>query len=465
MSKADVKRAIKIEAARRNFYQYCRTLYPDFYKKDRKYLKYLCDTLEDFINDPNKKTLFLSMPPQMGKSFSVCNLENYLLGKNPRWRIITASFNETVSTKISKNVRNVMQAEKADEEAIIYSDIFNTTIKKGSSAAKMWQTTQSNIVNYLATSPSGTVTSFGAELMIIDDIVKDAYVALNEKALDDIWDWFVDTMLSRLVGPRKLIMIGTRWSKRDLIGRWKRELDEIGEEYVEIKLKAYDEATDTMLCEELFPRAEYERKKRVQSEEIFQANYNQEPIDLKNALYTRPFKLYTTEELEKISTKGTIISYTDTADEGDDYLASFIALAYDRKLYVLDIIYTKASMEVTEPLLASKIHEHQSTFNEIESNNGGRGFARNVKRILEQELNNYYCTIHWFFQKKRKMSRINVNSARVQETVYFPVDWATKWKQAAEDILTFKTIGNKNDDIADSLTGLVELAQYKGLID
>ena len=63
-----------------------------------------------------------------------------------------------------------------------------------------------------ATSPSGSATGYGCNLMIIDDIIKDAATAFNEKVLKKHWDWFRDTMLSRLEGDRvidrKIIIIG-----------------------------------------------------------------------------------------------------------------------------------------------------------------------------------------------------------------------------------------------------------------
>ncbi len=73
--------------------------------------------------------------------------------------------------------------------------------------------------NYLATSPTGTATGFGCSLLIIDDLIKNAEEAYNENKLSSHWDWFTKTMLSRLEGKRKQIIIMTRWSSGDLAGR------------------------------------------------------------------------------------------------------------------------------------------------------------------------------------------------------------------------------------------------------
>ena len=77
--------------------------------------------------------------------------------------------------------------------------------------------------NYLATSATGTATGtatgFGCSLMIIDDLIKNAEESYNENILEKHWDWFTNTMLSRLEEGGKIIIIMTRWATGDLAGR------------------------------------------------------------------------------------------------------------------------------------------------------------------------------------------------------------------------------------------------------
>lgn len=77
-----------------------------------------------------------------------------------------------------------------------------------------------------------------------------------------------------------------------------------------------------------------------------------------------------------------------------DYLCA-ISYAEDSKgIYVLDVIYTQAGMEVTEILTAKQLYDHSVTHAYIESNNGGRGFARQVE-AKNKELGNYKTRIEW----------------------------------------------------------------------
>lgn len=112
----------------------------------------------------------------------------------------------------------------------------------------------------------------------------------------------------------------------------------------------------TMLCNAVLTREDYEDKVRTMSEEIASANYQQQPIDLKGRLYSS-FKTYTDipRDANGKPLFTHIRSYTDTADTGADYLCSIIYGEYNHEAYVLDIYYTKASMEITEPETARRL--------------------------------------------------------------------------------------------------------------
>ncbi len=138
------------------------------------------------------------MPPRHGKSRTIGCFVEWVLGNNQFEKIMTGSYNETLSTNFSKNVRNTIAEEKADRDRIIYSDIFpDVKIKRGDGAMNMWSL-ENGYNNYLATSPTGTATGFGASIMIIDDLIKSSMEANNADVLEKHWSWFTDTMLSRL---------------------------------------------------------------------------------------------------------------------------------------------------------------------------------------------------------------------------------------------------------------------------
>src|SRR3712207_3050505 len=180
---------------------------------------------------------------------------------------MTGSYNETLSTTFSKNVRNAIQEVKGDKDKIVFSDIFpNVSIKQGDGAMNLWSL-EGGYNNYLATSPTGTATGFGCSLMIIDDLIKNAEEAYNENVLEKHWDWFTNTMLSRLEEGGKIIIIMTRWATGDLAGRALEHFKEIGMKVKHISMKALQD-DKTMLCDEVLSRKTYDMKKRSEERRV-----------------------------------------------------------------------------------------------------------------------------------------------------------------------------------------------------
>lgn len=156
-----LKRQARIELARRDFWEYCKLRAPDFYKENRAYLKHICLELEDFYYSDDK-VMIINEPPRHGKTRTAGLFAEWIFGKNPREKIITGAYNEQLSTTFSRNVRDGISERKGDKNRVVYSEIFpKTKIKRGSGAANMWSLEGSH-VSYLATSPGGTVTGFGA---------------------------------------------------------------------------------------------------------------------------------------------------------------------------------------------------------------------------------------------------------------------------------------------------------------
>lgn len=442
--KEELKKQARLELAKRDFFDYCKLTAPDFYKEDRIFLKDVCNQLQNFYNS-NEKICVINMPPRHGKSRTAGKLVEWILGNNQNEKIMTGSYNEDLSSTFAKTVRDTIATEKT-EGIMVYNDIFpNTRIKYGESSAKKWALEGSGQANYLATSPNGTATGFGCTLMIIDDLIKNVQEAYNETVLQKQIDWFNNTMLSRTENGFKLIIIMTRWASNDLAGYVLENYDNVRH----INYKAVQE-DGSMLCKEVLSKEDYELKTKNMNKDIIYANYQQEPIDIKNRLYSK-FKIY-----EKLPPTHYIMNYTDTADEGDDYLCSIDYAMYNNEYYILDILYTQEAMEITEPAVAKMLTKDRVGFANIESNNGGRGFARNVQKELK-ELKNTHTKINWFHQSENKQARILSNSTAVMNNIYFPIKWEDRFPEFAKHIKHYTRTGkNEHDDAEDCLTGVYE---------
>lgn len=442
-----IKLEAKKELARRDFWYYCKLLgKKDFYNDKKEYLKDLCNQLQNFI-DSNKKILVINMPPRFGKSYTATLFVQWLLGRNNKLKIMTGSYNETLSSTFAKQVRDMIATEQT-QGVTVYRDIFpDTKIKYGEASMNKWALEGSQVANYLATSPTGTATGFGADLIVIDDLIKNSEEAYNSNVLEKHIDWFTNTMLSRTEKGFKLIIIMTRWASNDLAGFILSNYDDV----VHINYKAIND-DGTPLDEGTLSLEDFEFKTKNMAKEIVYANYQQEPIDIKGRLYNE-FKTYIDLPKEKIVK---ISAYCDTADTGDDFLCNIIYADCKDSAYILDIIYTKEAMEITEPLVAEAYKKFNVNVADIESNNGGRAFARNIERIT-RDKGNYKTVIKWFHQSGNKIARILSNSAWINNNIYMPIDWKNKWSEFAKDIISYQKEGkNKHDDGPDALTGVAE---------
>lgn len=451
-----------IELARREFWYYCRVMAPDFYKPEREYQKALCEAFQTFM-EGDDRILVINVPPRFGKSRTAQMFTQWSLGKNKTLKVMTGSYNETLSTVFSKNVRNAIDEKKADANKIVYSDIFpDVKIKRGDGAMNLWSL-EGGYNNYLATSPSGTATGFGCNLMILDDLIKSALEAHNEDLLEKHWEWFVNTMLSRLEEGGKIIIIMTRWATRDLAGRAMQFFKEEGWRCRQVMMPAqYPDGS--MLCSDILSEDSYQAKIRAMGEDIAKANYQQMPIDMKGRLYAS-FKTYETLPTDKHGNSlfTVVKSYCDTADTGADYLCNIIYGVYHKEAYVLDVYYTKDGMEITEPETAKRLMRFGVNEADIESNNGGRGFARNVERELSQ-LGSNRTKINWFYQSKNKAARILSNSTWVMSHIYYPINWKDRWPEYYDAMTNYQKEGrNKHDDAPDATTGIAEKADRPDL--
>ena len=438
---------------------------PKFFRDDRPHLKELADTLQALyerrlINPKTGKPyrkLMINIGPRTGKSYTMSMFNQWVYGKNQNERLISVSYNETLSTRFAKGVRDGISETKVDPNIPIYNDVFpGVAIKYGDAASQIWAL-EGQYFSFLATGFGGTITGVGCSIGIIDDPVKNHIEAANEMVLDDQWAWYRDTFLSRVEENGIQIIIMTRWATQDLCGKL---LETEPDEWYVIKRPAcLDERTREMLCPSLMSWARYAALKELTSPEIMLANYQQEPIDVQGRLYG---ELKTYEDIPRGPDARALfeknISYTDTADTGKDFLCTIVGGQHEGKLYILDVQYTDRGMEITEPETCDMLYRNAVNDAYIESNNGGRGFARNVERLLWERHRWRGTKVIPRMQRQNKEARIIVGAAWIMNNVYFPVDWSRRWPQFYRDLTGYQRKGrNAHDDAPDTLTGLAEV--------
>ncbi len=417
------------------------------------------------------RRLIITIPPQHGKSLgSSVALPAWLLGRNPQLHIAIASYSASLAQKFNKRVQRLIDSPA-------YTTLFPDTTIKAAGKSGPWQRTSelTEIVgsggDLVAVGREGSLTGNPVDVFIIDDLYKDALEANSPTVRENCWDWYTSVVRTREHNDSQELIVFTRWHKEDLIGRicqkervvelreWS-QLESVGHsDWLHLNLEAIKSTPSSELDpravgEALWPErhsAELLREKQRLDALQFEAMYQGRPSDAAGLLYGDNFQTYTTPPpADDIVRKG---NYTDTADTGDDYLCSVsYSVARDGSIYVEDVVYSREKMEVTEPLVAEMLRRSGTREALIESNNGGRGFARSVQRLAPEVV------VGWFHQSANKESRILSNAATVLRTIRMPIDWKERWGEMAAHLMgynrRFRT--NRWHDAADVLTGIIE---------
>lgn len=457
----------RVEYARKHSLAFARYTMPTFESTDFHNTYYKILSL--FVRGVIKK-LIVSVPPQHGKSQgSSINTPAEMIGHNPDLKIATVCYSATKARKFGRKTKQLISEssykkvfpkvklpDKGDSNYINTAEEIEIVGHDGS--LKM--------VGY-----QGGLTGDPVDVLLMDDLYKDWKEANSPVIRENVIDWYITVADTRLHNNSQQLIVFTRWNEDDLVGFIeKNEKVVLIESWSDIeKYKDQDvwfkinfEAIKTGEKTEIDPREKdqvlwdsrhsYSKLISARSKDPvkFDALYQGNPTSKEGLLYGYEWKTYS-----KLPDNIKIIkNYTDTADKGDDYLCSIdYAVDSDNNCYLLDVTYTQEPMEVTEPLTASMIARNKVRQADIESNNGGRGFARKINELTPQS-----CSIQWFHQSQNKESRIISNAATVKEKLFMPDGWHIRFPEFYKHLSKFKRKFNANehDDAADAITGIIE---------
>lgn len=157
--------------------------------------------------------LIITMPPRHGKTeLATKRFPPWFVGRDPYRHIIVASYADDLAQEFGREVREIMRAP-------FYKQVFpEAVLRKGSASADRLQTTAGGILVF--TGRKGGLTGKGADLLLIDDPVKDREEADSQAMRNKMWSWFSDVAMSRLMNTSaRVVIIMTRWHEDDIVGR------------------------------------------------------------------------------------------------------------------------------------------------------------------------------------------------------------------------------------------------------
>jgi predicted phage terminase large subunit-like protein len=192
--------------AKNDFMSFTKAVWPEFIEgaHHRIIAKKFNDLADKKIN-----RLIINMPPRHTKSeFASYLLPAWMVGKNPKLKIIQATHTGELAVRFGRKAKNLIDSEE-------YGKIFETRLQEDSQAAGRWETAQGG--EYFAAGVGGAITGRGADLLIIDDPHSEQD-AISGNAFENAYEWYTSGPRQRLQPGGQIVLVMTRWSKKDLTG-------------------------------------------------------------------------------------------------------------------------------------------------------------------------------------------------------------------------------------------------------
>ena len=268
------------KAAQDRFMPFVRQMWPTFIS-GRHHAK-MAEAFEKVASGEIKR-LIINMPPRHTKSeFASYLLPAWFLGKFPHKKVIQTSHTAELAVGFGRKVRNLVDTE-------VYHDIFpDLQLQSDSKAAGRWNTSKQG--DYFAIGVGGAVTGKGADLLIIDDPHSEQEAALaevNPEIYDKTYEWYTSGPRQRLQPGGSIIVVMTRWSKRDLTARvLEAAAQRGGEEWTVIEFPAILPSGNP-LWPEFWPLPELQALKEELPNSKWSAQYLQNPVSEASAIIKR----------------------------------------------------------------------------------------------------------------------------------------------------------------------------------
>jgi predicted phage terminase large subunit-like protein len=280
--------------------------------------------------------LMIFMPPRHGKSeLATKRFPAFALGRDPTRQIIQASYNSDLATDFGRQVRNIVATQR-------YQNVFKTELAPDSKAANRWNTSGGGA--YVAAGVGTAVTGRGANILIIDDPLKDREEADSENRREMIWNWYTSTAYTRLMKGGAIVLIQTRWHEDDLAGRLLEAEAKGGDKWAKLILPAIMSNGEALWPDEFDVEA-LRRTERAIGPRDWSALYQQEPSPDEGTFFQRDW--FSRHVNTAINSNVYICSdYAVTEGDGDFTEHAVWGVGPTGKIYQLDWWHGQTTSDV-----------------------------------------------------------------------------------------------------------------------
>jgi predicted phage terminase large subunit-like protein len=184
------------------------------------------------------KRLIINMAPRHTKSeFASFLFPAWMMGRNPRMKIIQATHTTELAVNFGRKVKNLLETDEYKE---VFTDV---KLAADSKASGRWDTNRGGM--YFAVGVGSNLAGRGGDLVVIDDPHSEQ-TAMSNNGFDDAWEWYTAGPRQRLQPGGSIVLVQTRWSEKDMTGQLLRSMakDPLADQWEVVELPAIFESGD-----------------------------------------------------------------------------------------------------------------------------------------------------------------------------------------------------------------------------
>lgn len=361
----------KRELARRDFLHYIKYVFPKF--QDIAYQGNPEDKVHHRITEAlmrvargECKRLMIFCPPRLGKSTNGTQyLPSWFLGLNPHLNVIVSSYSSELANDFGRKTKRICESQ-------LFKNVFpNFEFAKDKREWGNRETSKGG--GYYSVGVWGSITGKGANILIIDDPVKDREQANSATIQAKVIDWYDSVALTRLQDQDSaIILIMTRWNPNDLGGYLEREEKHWGDKREKVIIQAIDDNGNEIIRPWKRDEGHFSAMKSKMLKENRYALYQQDPINAQNGIFRREmfqyFKLSDFERADGILKKsdltcGIVIdpAFSSSKKSDDATVCLYGKHKITKNLYQLDTYADTSAPSATFSAIISMINRARAT--------------------------------------------------------------------------------------------------------